>query len=103
MTEEHILLRDFLATMNRLQADFERRLDSLERNASPESPPYDHPHEATDIHQPWRSPETHLALGLEAIWTGARRSSDEHARGEEKPFSTALPHHPATPLHQPRP
>ncbi|MFF7012551.1 hypothetical protein ACFY9Y_25085 [Streptomyces fimicarius] len=103
MTEDHILLRDFLATMNRLQADFERRLDSLERNASPDSPPYDHPHEVTDIHQPWRSPETHLALGLEAIWTGARRSSDEHARGEEKPFSTALPHHPATPPHQPRP
>ncbi|MFD0422209.1 hypothetical protein ACFVHX_10365, partial [Streptomyces parvus] len=35
MTEETILLRDFLATMNRLQAEFERRLDGIEQDAPP--------------------------------------------------------------------
>ncbi|WP_103530164.1 hypothetical protein [Streptomyces sp. SM11] len=101
MSDEHILLRNFLATMNRLQADFERRLDGLDRDASQETPPYGHTLEATDVRQPWRSRATHRTLGLEAIWTDARRSSDEHARGEEKPFSTALPHHPATLPDQP--
>ncbi|MFJ6611980.1 hypothetical protein ACIQPT_17090 [Streptomyces sp. NPDC091289] len=101
MNEEHILLRDFLATMNRLQADFERRLDGIERDTLPGTPAYGHPHESTDSWQPWRSRDMHRTLGLEAIWTDARRSSDEHARGEEKPFSIPLPHHPAAPQDQP--
>ncbi|MEV5580333.1 hypothetical protein AB0L39_17410 [Streptomyces parvus] len=97
MTEETILLRDFLATMNRLQADFERRLEDIERDAPPGTPPHGTSRATADPWQPWSSHDPGRALGLEAVWTDARRSpvtrADEPgARSPaEKAFFTAYP------------
>ncbi|MFJ9321001.1 hypothetical protein [Streptomyces globisporus] len=97
MTEETILLRDFLATMNRLQADFERRLDGIERDAPPGAPPHGTSRATADPWQPWSSHDPGRPLGLEAIWADARRSpvtqADEPgARSPaEKAFFTAHP------------
>ncbi|MBM7055264.1 MULTISPECIES: hypothetical protein [Streptomyces] len=97
MTEETILLRDFLATMNRLQAEFERRLDGIERDAPPGAPPHGDSPAVADPWQPWSSHDLGRPLGLEAIWSDARRSPGGRAEGDgarpraEKAFFTALP------------
>ncbi|MFD4746465.1 hypothetical protein ACFWOS_13515 [Streptomyces rubiginosohelvolus] len=97
MTEETILLRDFLATMNRLQADFERRLDGIGRDAPPGAPPHGTSRAAADPWQPWSSHDPGRPLGLEAIWADARRSPVARADGSgahpraEKAFFTAHP------------
>ncbi|NEB35373.1 hypothetical protein [Streptomyces sp. SID14515] len=99
MNEEHILLRDFLATMNRLQADFERRLDGIERDALSGAlsgtPAYGHPQETTDLWQPWPAHETRRPLGLEAIWTDARRSPDGRTGGHEARRNHSSPRSPS--------
>ncbi|MDX2918874.1 MULTISPECIES: hypothetical protein [Streptomyces] len=74
MTEETILLRDFLATMNRLQAEFERRLDGIEREAPPGAPPHGVSGATADPWQPWSSHDLGRPLGLEAIWADTRSS-----------------------------
>ncbi|WP_097985999.1 hypothetical protein [Streptomyces sp. f150] len=74
MTEETILLRDFLATMNRLQADFERRLDGIGRNAPPGAPSHGTSRAMADSWQSWGSHDPGRPLGLEAIWADAHRS-----------------------------
>ncbi|MFK0130492.1 hypothetical protein ACIQRZ_09045 [Streptomyces rubiginosohelvolus] len=97
MTEETILLRDFLATMNRLQADFERRLDGIGRDAPPGAPPHGTSRATADPWQSWGSHDPGRPLGLEAIWADARRSpvarSDEPGARPpaEKAFFTASP------------
>ncbi|MFD4023965.1 hypothetical protein ACFWRV_10655 [Streptomyces sp. NPDC058576] len=97
MNEETILLRDFLATMNRLQAEFERRLDGIERDAPPGAPPHGDSRATADPWQPWSSHDVRPPLGLEAIWADARRSPVGRADGSggrpssEKAFFTALP------------
>ncbi|MFG2762511.1 MULTISPECIES: hypothetical protein [Streptomyces] len=97
MTEETILLRDFLATMNRLQADFERRLDGIGRDAPPGAPPHGTSRATADPWQPWSSNDPGRSLGLEAIWADARRSPVARADGSgahpwaEKAFFTAHP------------
>ncbi|WP_234391652.1 hypothetical protein [Streptomyces sp. CB02613] len=68
MTEETILLRDFLATMNRLQAEFERRLDGIGRDAPPGPPPHGDSRAMADAWQPWGSHDLGRPLELEAIW-----------------------------------
>ncbi|MGW6581057.1 hypothetical protein ACWF76_17035 [Streptomyces globisporus] len=97
MTEETILLRDFLATMNRLQAEFERRLDGIEREAPPGAPSHGTSRAMADPWQPWSGHDPRRPLGLEAIWADARRSpvgradaSDARSRAE-KAFFTAYP------------
>ncbi|MFJ5866004.1 hypothetical protein ACIQEY_16520 [Streptomyces parvus] len=97
MTEETILLRDFLATMNRLQAEFERRLDGIERDAPPGPPPHAGSRAVTDPWQPRGSHDLGHPLGLEAIWAEGRRSPVARADGSgarpwaEKAFFTAYP------------
>ncbi|MEU5968064.1 hypothetical protein [Streptomyces globisporus] len=97
MTEETILLGDFLATMNRLQADFERRLDGIERDAPPGAPPHGTSRATADPWQPWSSHAPGRPLGLEAIWADARRSPVARADGSgahpraKKAFFTAYP------------
>ncbi|MEU7333352.1 hypothetical protein [Streptomyces parvus] len=97
MTEETILLRDFLATMNRLQAEFERRLDGIGRDAPPGPPPHGDSRAMADPWQPWGSHDLGRPLGLEAIWADARRSPAGRADGSggcsqvEKAFFTAYP------------
>ncbi|MGW1292107.1 hypothetical protein [Streptomyces sp. NPDC002533] len=83
MTEETILLRDFLATMNRLQADFERRLDGIERDAPPGTPSHGDSRAMADPWQPWSSHDLGRPLGLEAIWADARRSPAGRADAPE--------------------
>lgn len=99
MTEEHILLRDFLATMNRLQADFERRLDGIEygalSGAVPGTPSYGGPQETADLRQPRHAQETRRSLGLEAIWTEARRSPDGRTGGHEARRNHSSPRSPS--------
>ncbi|WP_418960158.1 hypothetical protein [Streptomyces tritici] len=71
MYEGSLPLEDFLDTMDRLQADFERRLKGIEHKASLKqsrmqkrsTSPAAGPHESS------RRP-----LGIEAIWTTARRT-----------------------------
>ncbi len=97
MNEETILLRDFLATMNRLQAEFERRLDGIGRDAPPGAPPHGDSCATADPWQTWGSHDVRRPLGLEAIWADARRSPVGRADGPgghprpEKAFFTALP------------
>ncbi|MFI7329400.1 hypothetical protein ACIBQ3_32775 [Streptomyces rubiginosohelvolus] len=97
MTEETILLRDFLATMNRLQADFERRLDGIGRDAPPGAPPHGTSRATADPWQPWSGHDSGRPPGLEAIWADARRSPVARADGSgahpraEKAFFTAYP------------
>ncbi len=97
MTEETILLRDFLATMNRLQAEFERRLDGIGRDAPPGPPPHGGSCAMADPWQPWGSHDLGRPLGLEAIWADARRPPVGRADGSggcsrlEKAFFTASP------------
>ncbi|MFD4017571.1 hypothetical protein [Streptomyces sindenensis] len=97
MNEETILLRDFLATMNRLQADFERRLDGIERDAPPGAPSHGDSRAMADPRQPWSSRDLGRPLGLEAIWADARRSPVARADGSgarprvEKAFFSGYP------------
>lgn len=97
MTEETILLRDFLATMNRLQAEFERRLDGIGRDAPPGPPPHGGSRAMADPRQPWGGHDLGRPLGLEAIWADARRPPVGRADGSgecsrlEKAFFTASP------------
>ncbi|PVC97173.1 hypothetical protein [Streptomyces sp. CS147] len=97
MTEETILLRDFLATMNRLQAEFERRLDGIGRDAPPGPPSHGDSRAMADPWQPWGSHDLGRPLRLEAIWADARRSPVGRADGSggcsrlEKAFFTASP------------
>lgn len=100
MTEEHILLRDFLATMNRLQADFEQRLDGIEYDglsgATPGAPAYGSSQETADLRQPWHAHETRRPLGLEAIWTEARRSPDGRTGGHKARRNHSSPRSPSS-------
>ncbi|MFC8269757.1 hypothetical protein ACFUIZ_29160 [Streptomyces cinereoruber] len=78
MHEGTIPLEDFLDTMNRLQADFERRLGGIERDVPAKSP---HPARAQETaaspSPSWRSDGFSRPLGIEAIWTDARRRTGE--------------------------
>ncbi|MFI8917283.1 hypothetical protein ACIGW4_37530 [Streptomyces sp. NPDC053513] len=84
MYEGSIPLEDFLHTMDTLQADFEQRLKGIERTMPPK-----HSVEqkrsslpATRVHE-----ETYPSIGLEAIWTASRRSSDQRMRDDGETFS----------------
>ncbi|WP_435192037.1 hypothetical protein [Streptomyces sp. bgisy126] len=76
MYEGTIPLEDFLDTMNRLQADFERRLGGIERDVPPKPPHSARAQETTGFPSSWRSGEMTRPLGIEAIWTDARRGGE---------------------------
>ncbi|MGW9450628.1 hypothetical protein [Streptomyces sp. NPDC055632] len=91
MYEGTIPLEDFLDTMNRLQADFERRLGGIERAVPPKSPHSARAQEATGFPPSWRSDETTRPLGIEAIWTDARRGREGRSDRSEEPFPAPYP------------
>lgn len=76
MYEGSIPLEDFLDTMNRLQADFERRLGGIERKALPTPLTHVHSQERSSSSQ-WAPEDGYRPLGIEAIWTASRESSDD--------------------------
>ncbi|KOX36373.1 MULTISPECIES: hypothetical protein [unclassified Streptomyces] len=91
MYEGTIPLKDFLDTMNRLQADFERRLGGIEHDVPPTSPHSARARETTGLPPSWRSGELTRPLGIEAVWTDARRGEGERSDRPEEPFSARYP------------
>ncbi|WP_097866424.1 hypothetical protein [Streptomyces sp. rh34] len=87
MNEESIPLEDFLDTLNRLQADFEQRLGGIERKALPTSLADAHVQEHPS-RSAWTQGHGYRSLGLEAIWTSPRTSSDERSIGQRDPISS---------------
>ncbi|MFJ9978409.1 hypothetical protein [Streptomyces cyaneofuscatus] len=86
MYEGSIPLEDFLDTMNRLQADFERRLGGIERKAL--STPLTHVHsQERSSSSTWTPEDGYSPLGIEAIWTTSRTSSDDRPSGPGRPSS----------------
>ncbi|MFJ4827302.1 hypothetical protein ACIP5L_28955 [Streptomyces bacillaris] len=83
MYEGSIPLEDFLETMNRLQADFERRLGGIERKA----PPVVHPHTQERFSSSaWTPEDGYGPLGIEAIWTTARATPDGRSSSQQERF-----------------
>ncbi|WP_411082259.1 hypothetical protein [Streptomyces sp. cmx-18-6] len=93
MHEGSIPLEDFLDTMNRLQADFERRLGSIERKAPPTPSPHAPAPEHADA-SAWTQEDGYHPLGIEAIWTTARESP---AEPPNRPQKRSSPHYWGTP------
>lgn len=73
MHEGSIPLEDFLDTMNRLQADFERRLGGIERKALPTPLTPAHLQERSSSSS-WTPEDGYRPLGIEAIWTASRET-----------------------------
>ncbi|MFE2292969.1 hypothetical protein [Streptomyces sp. NPDC059452] len=80
MHEGSIPLEDFLDTMNRLQADFERRLGGIERKTPPAPLAHAHTQERSSA-STWAPEDGYRPLGIEAIWTAARTSPGECSDG----------------------
>ncbi|MFF4172188.1 hypothetical protein [Streptomyces sp. NPDC001744] len=91
MYEGTVPLEDFLNTMNRLQADFERRLGGIERAALAAPPRHARVRDGAGATPSWRVADPHLSLGLEAIWTDARRGGTARAGGAEEVFLGSRP------------
>ncbi|MFY0511917.1 hypothetical protein ACOMD4_16260 [Streptomyces anulatus] len=84
MYEGSIPLEDFLDTLNRLQADFERRLGGIERKVL--SAPLTHPRaQERSGSSAWTPEDGYRPLGLEAIWTSPSTSSDAPSSGRRRP------------------
>ncbi|MFE0734764.1 hypothetical protein [Streptomyces sp. NPDC058855] len=76
MDEGTIPLEDFLRTMNELQADFDRRLGGIEREA-PSAPRAAGREQERSGSSRWTEVDGYRPLGLEAIWNTPRHSSAE--------------------------
>lgn len=92
MYEGSTPLEDFLDTLNRLQADFERRLGSIEREPLP-APTARASAQERSIPARWTQEDGYRPLGLEAIWTAARASPDQGPGDQRNPL---LPRHSGT-------
>ncbi|WP_225994705.1 hypothetical protein [Streptomyces arboris] len=90
MYEGSIPLEDFLDTMNRLQADFERRLGGIERKAPPTPLTHVHSQERSSS-SAWMPEDGYRPLGIEAIWTASRTSSDDRPSSPNGPSSPSSP------------
>lgn len=82
MHEGSIPLEDFLDTMNRLQADFERRLGGIERKALPTPPTHAHTQERSSS-TAWTPEDGYRPLGIEAIWTTSRETQGGGPNGPQ--------------------
>ncbi|MFJ9310009.1 hypothetical protein [Streptomyces cyaneofuscatus] len=96
MYEGSIPLEDFLDTMNRLQADFERRLGGIERKALPTPLTHVHPQERSSS-SPWTPEDGYRPLGIEAIWTASRTPSDDRPSNPGRPSSPSSPQRRSSP------
>ncbi|MFE3405561.1 MULTISPECIES: hypothetical protein [Streptomyces] len=85
MYEGSIPLEDFLDTLNRLQADFERRLGGIERKVLSAPPTHPHAQERSGSSS-WTSEDGYRPLGLEAIWTSPSPSADDRSSGRRRPI-----------------
>ncbi|WP_097869174.1 hypothetical protein [Streptomyces sp. rh34] len=84
MYEGSIPLKDFLDTLNRLQADFERRLGGIERTVL--SGPLTHSRtQERSGSSAWTPEDGYRPLGLEAIWTSHSTSSGDRSSGRRNP------------------
>ncbi|MFF1265415.1 hypothetical protein OH797_08730 [Streptomyces anulatus] len=83
MYEGSIPLEDFLDTLNRLQADFERRLGGIERKVLPAPPTHPRAQERSGS-SAWTPEDGYRPLGLEAIWTSPGTSSDDRSSGRRR-------------------
>ncbi|PVD01631.1 hypothetical protein DBP19_01365 [Streptomyces sp. CS090A] len=86
MYEGSIPLKDFLDTMNRLQADFERRLGGIERKALPTPLTHVHSQERSSS-STWTPEDGYPPLGIEAVWTTSRTPSDDRPGSPSSPSS----------------
>ncbi|MEU3205149.1 hypothetical protein ABZ702_14990 [Streptomyces cyaneofuscatus] len=93
MHEGSIPPEAFLDTMNRLQADFERRLGGIERKALPTPLTHIHPQERSSS-SPWAPEDGCRPLGIEAVWTVSRTSSDDRPNRPNSPSSPSSPSSP---------
>ncbi|MFI5656466.1 hypothetical protein ACIA71_35220 [Streptomyces anulatus] len=84
MYEGSIPLEDFLDTLNRLQADFERRLGGIERKVLSAPPTHPRAQERSGS-SAWTPEDGYRPLGLEAIWTSPSTSSDDRSSGRRRP------------------
>ncbi|MFD3975337.1 hypothetical protein [Streptomyces cyaneofuscatus] len=96
MYEGSIPLEDFLDTMNRLQADFERRLGGIERRALPTPLTHVHSQERSSS-SGWTPEDGYRPLGIEAIWTASRTSSDDRPSGPSGPSGPSNTISPSSP------
>lgn len=96
MHEGSIPLEDFLDTMNRLQADFERRLGGIERKALPTPLTHVHSQERSSS-SGWTPEDGYRPLGIEAIWTASRTSSDDRPSPTNTPNTPNSPSSPRSP------
>lgn len=85
MYEGSTPLEDFLDTLDRLQADFERRLGSIERKALP-APLLPAPTQERSVSSRWTQEDGYRPLGVEAIWTSGRAASDPRPGNLRKPL-----------------
>ncbi|MFF6909687.1 hypothetical protein ACFY9Q_27555 [Streptomyces sp. NPDC012389] len=90
MYEGSIPLEDFLDTMNRLQADFERRLGGIERKALP-TPLAHTPTQERSSSSAWTPEDDYRPLGIEAIWTAPREAQDGRS-GHHPQKRSSSPH-----------
>ncbi|MFD0021195.1 hypothetical protein [Streptomyces sp. NPDC058382] len=88
MYEGSTPLEDFLHTLNRLQAEFERRLGSIERTALPGPLVPAHAQERKPSLK-WTQEDGYRPLGLEAIWTSDRTPTDVRPIGGQEPVASA--------------
>ncbi|MEU2823448.1 hypothetical protein ABZ763_14520 [Streptomyces bacillaris] len=77
--------------MNRLQADFERRLGGIERTAPPAPLAHPHPHPHPHPQErfsssAWTPEDGYRPLGIEAIWTAARAAPDGRSSSQQERF-----------------
>ncbi|MFE6731527.1 hypothetical protein ACFVAM_02955 [Streptomyces californicus] len=82
MHEGSVPLKDFLDTLNRLQADFEQRLGGIERKPAPlpHTPAQDR-----SAASPWTQEDGHRPLGLAAIWTSPTPGPDDRPASHRRP------------------
>lgn len=87
MYEGSIPLEDFLDTLNRLQADFERRLGGIERKALPGPLVRSRGQERSGAWA-WNQEDDYRPFGLEAIWTSPRTSPGERSGDRRDPITS---------------
>jgi len=84
MYEGSVPLEDFLDTLNRLQADFERRLGGIERTVLSGPTAHSRAQERSGS-SAWTPEDGYRPFGLEAIWTSRSTSPTDRASGRRTP------------------